>query len=55
MFEGKSQERLAQAIAAHIVGADEGTKNGVKPAFARLIGLEGKWGSGKSNVIKILE
>lgn len=55
MFEGKSQERLAQAVAAHIVGTDEGSKSGVKPAFARLIGLEGKWGSGKSNVIKILE
>ena len=55
MFEGKSQERLAQAVAAHIAGSDEDAKKGVKPVFSRLIGLEGKWGSGKSNVIKILE
>lgn len=55
MFEGKSQERLAQAVAAHIAGTDEQAKKGVKPVFSRLIGLEGKWGSGKSNVIKILE
>lgn len=55
MFEGKSQERLAQAVAAHIAGTDEEAKKGVKPVFSRLIGLEGKWGSGKSNVIKILE
>lgn len=51
MFKGKSQERLAQAIAAHISETDT-TGNTV---FARLIGLEGKWGSGKSNVIKLLE
>lgn len=55
MFEGKSQERLAQAVAAHIAGTDEEAKKGEKPVFSRLIGLEGKWGSGKSNVIKILE
>lgn len=55
MFEGKSQERLAQAVAAHIAGSDEDVKKGVEPVFSRLIGLEGKWGSGKSNVIKILE
>lgn len=51
MFKGKSQERLAQAIATHISETDS-TGNTV---FARLIGLEGKWGSGKSNVIKLLE
>ena len=51
MFKGKSQERLALAITAHISETDA-TGNTV---FARLIGLEGKWGSGKSNVIKLLE
>lgn len=55
LFEGKSQERLAQAVAAHIAGTDEEAKKGVNPVFSRLIGMEGKWGSGKSNVIKILE
>ena len=51
LFEGKSQERLAQAVAAHITEADRIET----PVFSRLIGLEGHWGSGKSNVIKILE
>lgn len=51
LFEGKSQERLANAIAMHITDTDK-VEN---PVYARLIGLEGKWGSGKSNVIKILE
>lgn len=51
MFEGKSQERLASAIAMHITETDK-EKN---PVFARLIGLEGKWGSGKSNVIQQIE
>lgn len=50
LLEGGSQKRLAEAIAAHITEADK-----EEPVFARLIGLEGKWGSGKSNVIKILE
>ncbi len=51
MFKGKSQERLAQAIAAHISETDSANNT----VFARLIGVEGKWGSGKSNVIKLLE
>lgn len=51
LFEGKSQERLADAIAMHITETDKVDN----PIFARLIGLEGKWGSGKSNVIKMLE
>lgn len=51
LFEGKSQERLANAIAMHITDTDK-VENSV---YARLVGLEGKWGSGKSNVIKILE
>ena len=51
LFEGKSQERLASAIAMHITEADKENE----PVFARLIGLEGKWGSGKSNVIKQIE
>ena len=51
LFEGKSQERLASAIAAHIEESDS------NEAFtlSRLIGIEGKWGSGKSNAIQILE
>lgn len=55
LFEGKSQERLAQAVAAHITEVDKITEEGKQPTLARLIGLEGKWGSGKSNVISILQ
>lgn len=51
LFEGKSQERLASAIAMHITDTDKEEK----PVFSRLIGLEGKWGSGKSNIIKQIE
>ena len=51
LFEGKSQESLAKVVAAHITETDQFDH----PIFSRLIGLEGRWGSGKSNVIKILE
>lgn len=50
LYEGKSQEKLVDALALHIRETD----GGEAPVFARLIGLEGKWGSGKSNVIKLL-
>ena len=49
--EGKSQERLAVAIAEHITSAD--SKN--EAQLPRIIGLKGEWGTGKSNVIKILD
>lgn len=48
--EGKSQERLAVAIAEHITAADGKTK----AQLPRIIGLKGEWGTGKSNVIKQL-
>lgn len=51
LFDGKSQERLAKAIAVHMTETDKNQE----PVFSHLVGLEGKWGSGKSNVIKILE
>ncbi|HBN06229.1 MAG TPA: hypothetical protein DD434_10650 [Bacteroidales bacterium] len=50
-FEGKSQERLTNAIANHIVSID---KNKTIKDLSRIIGLEGGWGVGKSNVIKQL-
>lgn len=49
--EGKSQERLAVAIAEHITSSD--SKNEEK--VSRIIGLKGEWGTGKSNVIKLLD
>jgi len=49
-FEGKSQERLTNAIANHIVSNDNNSQN-----LSRIIGLEGGWGVGKSNIIKQLK
>lgn len=51
LYEGHSQERVANAIAAHIssVDADE------QSPMPRILGIEGEWGSGKSNVIKYLD
>ena len=51
-FEGKSQERLTNAIANHIVSTDSSNHS---QNHSRIIGLEGSWGVGKSNVIKLLE
>lgn len=48
----KPQKRICEAIAKHIKDYDgEHADGGIMP---RVIGLEGKWGSGKSNVIKQL-
>lgn len=50
-FEGKSAERIADAIKTHINKyAEEDYKE-----FPKIIGLEGEWGSGKSNIIKLLK
>lgn len=51
-FEGKSQKRLTEAIANYISSTD---KFGNSQQMSRIIGLEGIWGSGKSNVIKQLK
>ncbi len=50
-FEGESQNRIADTISCYITNTDA---QGDYP-IARIIGLEGKWGSGKSNVISILQ
>jgi hypothetical protein len=47
-YEGKSAERVADAIKNHI---EEYNNNN---DFAKIIGLDGEWGSGKSNIIRIL-
>lgn len=49
--KGKSQEHLAVAIAEHILSTDSKDEN----QLSRIIGLKGEWGTGKSNVIKILD
>ena len=51
LFKGKSQEHLSEAMAGHIRSVDSDKESNVP----RLIGLEGKWGSGKSNVIELLQ
>ena len=48
----KPQKAISDAIAQHIVGYDDEHYEG--GAMPRVVGLEGKWGSGKSNVIKRL-
>ncbi|MFI3262268.1 MAG: P-loop NTPase fold protein [Rikenellaceae bacterium] len=51
-FNGASQKRLAKLIALHFERNDNEDNNNILP---RIIGLEGGWGTGKSNVIKQVE
>jgi hypothetical protein len=51
-FEGQSQRRLTEAIADHIISTDSCENTSSQ---SRIIGLEGSWGIGKSNVIKQLK
>ena len=51
-FDGGSQERLAKTIARHFCQNDSSNEECTLP---RIIGIEGIWGSGKSNVVKMLE
>jgi hypothetical protein len=48
-YEGKSAERVVNAIKNHIEEYSD------KDKFAKIIGLDGEWGSGKSNIIRILK
>lgn len=59
VFEGQSQTKLAKNISDYIENADkeiiendESTKGTNIP---RIIGIEGSWGSGKSNVVATVE
>lgn len=51
-FDGNSQQRLAESIAEHFKRNDALPK---EDALPRIIGVEGGWGSGKSNVVKLLK
>ncbi len=51
-FDGGSQKSLSKAIADHILTNDKADNGNVMP---RIIGIEGTWGSGKSNVVKLVE
>ena len=47
LYEGKSQERIAENITNFISESYNSNR--------KVIGIEGEWGSGKSNVIEILK
>lgn len=49
VFDGQSQTHLAGRICEHIKTIDS-LKGGIQ--IPRIIGVEGTWGSGKSNVVK---
>ncbi|MDR0462704.1 MAG: KAP family NTPase [Pseudomonadales bacterium] len=53
LFKGKSQTRIADCISSHIKKADaEWTEEN---HLGHIIGVEGGWGSGKTNVTQILK
>ena len=53
LLDGKSQDYVAQAIKKHIEEVDlEKDSNNILP---RIIGVEGSWGSGKSNMLLQLQ
>ena len=51
VFEGQSQTNLANNICEYIHSNDSASSRG-RGQMPRIIGLEGKWGSGKSNVVE---
>ena len=53
LLDGQSQDYVAQAIKKHIEEVDlEKVSNNILP---RIIGVEGSWGSGKSNMLLQLQ
>lgn len=60
-FEGHSQEKLALSVCDYIKLQDEGavanatSKTQEKTMMPRILGIEGSWGSGKSNVVNMIE
>lgn len=53
-FEGRSQEKLARNICEYMrkVDAKADSDDGIR--IPRIIGLEGGWGTGKSNVVRMI-
>ena len=45
LFENKSQDKIAQVISERIIN---------EPEF-KIIGIDGEWGSGKSNLVRLVE
>lgn len=56
-FDGHSQERLAHSVCDYVRRIDVlSTSEGeADTSMPRIIGLEGGWGSGKSNVVRMIE
>ncbi len=56
-MDGRSQRRLVETIETHILRNDKlgGKQEPKHLVIPRIIGLEGEWGSGKSNVIQLLK
>ena len=55
LFEGKSQERIANLIFSDLQKARNTGEGQEQISRSSVIGLEGEWGCGKSNVLKMLE
>lgn len=56
-FEGHSQERLAHSVCDYVKRMDVNPEDNGQAVsvMPRIIGLEGSWGSGKSNVVRMIE
>lgn len=54
VFEGKSQEHLAHSICNYIRSIDKRPDRTDGVNMPRIIGIEGRWGSGKSNVVRMV-
>lgn len=56
VFEGQSQTKLAKNISDYILSADKEEAEKDDPTcIPRIIGIEGSWGAGKSNVVRKVE
>lgn len=56
-FEGHSQDRLAHSVCDYVrrIDAQSTGQGQVVNLMPRIIGLEGGWGSGKSNVVRMID
>ena len=56
-FEGHSQDRLAHSLCDYVrkIDAQSIDQGQAANSMPRIIGLEGGWGSGKSNVVRMID